>query len=460
MTNLTETETWEEGVYQIELTDPVVGGADGISNRQAKQLANRTSWLKAKVDALVNGTISAFKASKLATARTLSISGAGTGSVAFDGSANVDIPLTLANNGAVAGTYPKVTINAKGLVTSGAALVAADIPALDWAKITSGKPTTLGGYGITDAAPRGSITHLSASANITPAQLGVLLLDAGAGARTFTLPSSNAALGVIECVLWRVDATTNALVIAATGTEKLMLDTTAQAAGQSTTELLFSGDYLRLRSDGDGKWWCVGQAQLPGSIASGLVVFSTAGSSSFTVPPVLRSGRRRAKVKVTGAGGGAGRWGGGGGGGGGGGVAEKLCDLTGVSSVACTVGTGGLGRTASDGAGTVGGSSSFGAYCSATGGSPGVNYVGGQTGSGVGGDTNYGLGSAGSGVRVFTVSTLYTGGQGGGPGPAPSGSGTSGSPGVNATLPGGGGSGGTSDGNGGNGAPGEIKVEW
>lgn len=47
MTNLTESEIWENGVYQIELTDPVVGGPDGISNRQAKQLANRTAWLKA-----------------------------------------------------------------------------------------------------------------------------------------------------------------------------------------------------------------------------------------------------------------------------------------------------------------------------------------------------------------------------------------------------------------------------
>lgn len=32
------------------------------------------------------------------------------------------------------------------------ALVAADLPSVDWSKITSGKPTTLAGYGITDAA--------------------------------------------------------------------------------------------------------------------------------------------------------------------------------------------------------------------------------------------------------------------------------------------------------------------
>ncbi len=50
-----------------------------------------------------------------------------------------------------AGTYPKVTVDAKGRVTSGTTLSASDIPNLDWSKITSGKPTTLSGYGITDA---------------------------------------------------------------------------------------------------------------------------------------------------------------------------------------------------------------------------------------------------------------------------------------------------------------------
>ena len=67
------------------------------------------------------------------------------------GSGNGSITLTLANSGVTAGTYPKVTVDAKGRVTSGSSLSASDIPALDWSKITSGKPTTLAGYGITDA---------------------------------------------------------------------------------------------------------------------------------------------------------------------------------------------------------------------------------------------------------------------------------------------------------------------
>jgi microcystin-dependent protein len=50
MTNLTETATYEAGIYQLETTDPVVGGPNGIDNLQAKQLANRTKYLKAQVD--------------------------------------------------------------------------------------------------------------------------------------------------------------------------------------------------------------------------------------------------------------------------------------------------------------------------------------------------------------------------------------------------------------------------
>lgn len=52
MTALIESNSWEPGIYQLELTDPVVGGADGLSNLQAKQLANRTVWLKALAEQL------------------------------------------------------------------------------------------------------------------------------------------------------------------------------------------------------------------------------------------------------------------------------------------------------------------------------------------------------------------------------------------------------------------------
>lgn len=50
MADLKEKPVWEEGIYQLEEDDPVQAGEDGIDNRQAKQLANRTQWLKGKIE--------------------------------------------------------------------------------------------------------------------------------------------------------------------------------------------------------------------------------------------------------------------------------------------------------------------------------------------------------------------------------------------------------------------------
>ena len=50
MANLTLTRQWVENIYQLETSDPVMGGPDGIDNRQAKELGARTNWLKDQVD--------------------------------------------------------------------------------------------------------------------------------------------------------------------------------------------------------------------------------------------------------------------------------------------------------------------------------------------------------------------------------------------------------------------------
>lgn len=55
MANLTEQSLFEAGIYQLETTDPVIGGANGISNRQAQELANRTRWI---YDRLQDGGLS------------------------------------------------------------------------------------------------------------------------------------------------------------------------------------------------------------------------------------------------------------------------------------------------------------------------------------------------------------------------------------------------------------------
>lgn len=74
----------------------------------------------------------ASSASFLETTRTIAATGDASWSVSFSGAGNAIAALTLATV-ATAGTYRSVTVNAKGLVTAGT------------------NPTTLAGYGITDA---------------------------------------------------------------------------------------------------------------------------------------------------------------------------------------------------------------------------------------------------------------------------------------------------------------------
>lgn len=79
-------------------------------------------------------------ADKLATARTISLSGDVTGSGSFNGSVNLAITTALAGQAFTAGTYTKVTVNTKGIVTGVAQLSASDVPG----GISAGKISGLG----------------------------------------------------------------------------------------------------------------------------------------------------------------------------------------------------------------------------------------------------------------------------------------------------------------------------
>ena len=73
-------------------------------------------------------TGNAATATRWATGRTIALTGDVTGtSAAFDGSAALSFAATLANSGVAAGTYTKVTVDAKGRVTTGASLASADV---------------------------------------------------------------------------------------------------------------------------------------------------------------------------------------------------------------------------------------------------------------------------------------------------------------------------------------------
>ena len=96
----------------------------------------------------IQGSISgnAGTATTWATARDLSLTGDGTATLAsVDGSANVSAALTLATVNSNVGTFTKVTVNAKGLVTAATAATLADLGA-------TSADFSMNGYKITNLA--------------------------------------------------------------------------------------------------------------------------------------------------------------------------------------------------------------------------------------------------------------------------------------------------------------------
>lgn len=130
-----------------------------------------------------NGGYGYLVIDRLADGIKLSFPQGGTGidATQFDVNNNPIISLT---DVVAAGTYTKVTVNAQGRVTAGAALAAGDIPNFDWSKITSGKPTTLAGYGITDGIKRysaaignGSLTSITVTHNLNSQNVTVAVRE-------------------------------------------------------------------------------------------------------------------------------------------------------------------------------------------------------------------------------------------------------------------------------------------
>lgn len=142
-------------------------------------------------------------------------------------------------------------------------------------------------------------------------------------------------------------------------------------------------------------------------------VFTATGSSTWTKP----SGITRVKVYVTGGGGPGGKidYDDMANGGGAGGTAIKLIDVTSISSVAVTVGAGGVaGNTPTQTTSIRGGTSSFGTHCSATGGdrTGGQWAIGGDGGTATGGDINI-SGCDGMGGLIDNTGSWQAAGTGG-----------------------------------------------
>ena len=239
------------------------------------------------------------------------------------------------------------------------------------------------------------------------------------------------------------DATLTALAELATSADKLPYFTGADRAALTALTSVGRAILGKTSTQGVLDYLGLGEATFG---AQNCAVFDNAGVSTWNVPDIVKKGRR-VRVKVIGGGGSGGypsissTNAAGGGGGGGGGVSESVIDLTGIDTVTITVGSGGESQNTSARNGNPGGTSSFGAYLSATGGDGGGQVSGGAGGKGVGGQINTSLGPGSPGASMIAGTDSAVGGSGGGPGGNGQVLDSAGNVGSNAKGPGGGGAG-------------------
>lgn len=183
-----------------------------VSEAVTTPTANKLLRLNAAGQLPTSITGNAATASRLAAAITLSATGDATWAARFDGSSSVSGALTLANTGVAVGTYTKVRVNAKGLVTSATSLTADDIPWLDASKLATGiLPVARGGTGNTIgqaatalklASPRtlaiaGDATGSAAFDGSSNATLDIRLVNTGVTAGVYTKVNVNSTGRVI-----------------------------------------------------------------------------------------------------------------------------------------------------------------------------------------------------------------------------------------------------------------------
>ncbi len=188
--------------------------------------------------------------------------------------------LTLKSSGVTTGTYPKVTVTNKGIVTQGMVLTSDDIPNLPWGKFSIDKPTTLFGFGVTDAVAKSGSTMTGFISVMNPptqtlhaankSYVDSFSIGGGSAAATGTiqrLPQTTAPTGYLRCNGGLVSKTTYPALYAIFGDNVVTQYGAAPGSGKPWEQQYGINDV----QSGDITGW-VGSTGAPNAVGGGQVV--------------------------------------------------------------------------------------------------------------------------------------------------------------------------------------------
>jgi len=461
MANLPESATWETGIYQLEETDPVQGGPNGIDNQQGKQLANRTTYLKEQVESLGTGkqpldaTLSAIAALVGIADRIIYFNGPDTVAMtpltAFIRTLLDDADASTAR--ATLGAISQAQLDA-----AIAALVNSSPATLDTLKELA---TALGNDAnfattMTNAlALKASIQSIQKSESIVSAAGGTA--DAITGSYT---PGITALTNGMTLYVRAASANATTTPTFTPNSGSIAAKTIVKGNGQALVagDVAGGGHWIELQYDLTlDKWVLLNPSS--GITTKGVERFTSNGS--FTVPAGVST------IYVSGCAGGGGGGGsmnatssvsgGSGGGGAGASTVRQAFSVTPGQSISITIGGAGSGGV--QGNGTAGGNTVVGSLVTLPGGGGGVGGGAGTNSSGGIGGSGYPNGSHGNDVNSG-ASSIGTGNGGAGASCPFGGGGGAGRSGTNGGLVGNAAYGFGSGGGGGAGAPGFVIIEW
>lgn len=213
-------------------------------------------------------------ATKLATARTIQFTGDATASGSFDGSANYSQALTLATVNSNVGTYTKLTVNAKGLVTAASNASLSDLTAATG-------DLSIGGYKLTNVAEPVASTDAATKNYVDSVAQGLDIKGSVKAATTANITLSGAqtidgisiVAGDRVLVKNQSTASANGIYVAAAGSWARSTD------ADTWNELVSAFTFVEQgTSNADTSWVCTVDAG--GTLGSTAVTFAQFGAAS------------------------------------------------------------------------------------------------------------------------------------------------------------------------------------